>query len=125
MTGDSHAGINPRLSARSVPRGGARLPRAYRAVLLGLLGRLARGLLARDRQQHLPLAFDPLAPFFWLRRSLFRPRRSRRLALALHAAPQGVHEIDYVCRLTLLGVLDLGSGLLALQQFLQCVLVLV
>src|SRR6478609_7697741 len=111
------------LSARAFPGGGAGLHRTGCAVGLGLPGWLAGGLLALDREQHFPLPFDPLASFFWLRRALFG--LGRRLALALHAAAQRIHEIDHLRWLAFLGVLDLRSGLLALQQFLQRVLVLI
>src|SRR3954467_3155297 len=113
----------PGLSARAFPGGGAALHRTGRAVGLGLLGWLAGGLLALDREQHFPLPFYPLAAFFRLRSALFG--LGRRLALALHAAAQGIHQIDHLRRLALLGVLDRVSGLLALQQFLQRVLVLI
>src|SRR3954469_2636546 len=113
----------PGLSARAFLGGGARLHGPGRSIWLGLLGWLAAGLLALDREQHFPLPFDPLATFFRLRRALFG--LGRRLAVTLHAAAQGIHEIDHLRRLALLGVLDLGSGLLALQQFLQRVLILI
>src|SRR5262249_8407807 len=81
-----------------------------------LPGRCRRGLLARNREQHLRLPGNPLLALL---------RAWRAAALRFDAAAERVHEIDHLGGGALLRALDLLPGLLLLQQVDQGVLVTV